>query len=110
MIDRTKLWKWATAATVVFLFLNPEMIEMALFIDAVGLEMFVLLIQAQAVAFFGVLFNSKLKGRLITFFVSMKTLGYQVITMPTLGSLVLVLLVITELFGSSLLTGDTGIH
>ena len=37
---KNKIWKYATAAIVILIMLNPEFAELALFIDAIGLEMF----------------------------------------------------------------------
>lgn len=46
---RSKIWKFATTIMVFLIMLNPEMINFALFIDAIGLEIFFLLVEAQAV-------------------------------------------------------------
>lgn len=43
------------------LILNPEMIQLALFIDAVGLDVFLMLIEVQFLAFLGLFFNTKIK-------------------------------------------------
>jgi len=37
---KSKLWKYATAFIVVLIILNPEIIELALFVDAVGRKCF----------------------------------------------------------------------
>ena len=45
---------------VVLIILNPELAQLALFIDAIGLEMFLMLLEVQVVAMFGLFFNSKI--------------------------------------------------
>lgn len=50
-----KAWKYATAFVVVLIMLNPEMNMLALFVDAVGLEMFLLLLEIQVSAILGTL-------------------------------------------------------
>ncbi len=56
-----KIWKYATAFVVVLIILNPEMAELALFIDAIGLEMFLMLLEAQVLAIIGVFINENIK-------------------------------------------------
>jgi hypothetical protein len=58
---KDKTWKYATAVVVVLIILNPEMIELALFIDAVGLEMFLMLFEVQLLVIMGALLNNKIK-------------------------------------------------
>jgi hypothetical protein len=58
---KENVWKYATAVVVVLIILNPEMIELALFIDAVGLEMFLMLFEVQVLMILGVLLNNKIK-------------------------------------------------
>ncbi|MCU7941511.1 MAG: hypothetical protein KZQ87_02430 [Candidatus Thiodiazotropha sp. (ex Cardiolucina cf. quadrata)] len=48
---RSKAWKYATTIVVVFIIFNPEMIELALFIDAIGLELFLMLFEMQMLVF-----------------------------------------------------------
>ncbi|MCG8489716.1 MAG: hypothetical protein MI756_19765 [Chromatiales bacterium] len=43
------------------LILNPEWIELALFIDAVGLEVFIMLLEVQILAIVGALFKTRIK-------------------------------------------------
>lgn len=50
---RRRIWGCATAVVVVLLMLNPEYVELALLVDAIGLELFVLLIQVQMVVTIG---------------------------------------------------------
>jgi hypothetical protein len=57
---KKKLWKYATGIVVVLLVLNPEMLGLALFIDAFGLEMLVILIEIQATVVLGHLFGPRL--------------------------------------------------
>lgn len=58
---KNKVWKYATALVVVLILLNPEMTQLAVFIDAVGLELFLMLIEIQVMAIIGVLLNNKIK-------------------------------------------------
>ena len=58
---KDKAWKLATATVVLIVILNPEFAELALFIDAVGLEMFLMLIEVQVIAIFSVFFSTKIK-------------------------------------------------
>ncbi|MES9940803.1 MAG: hypothetical protein ABW104_10490 [Candidatus Thiodiazotropha sp. 6PLUC2] len=58
---KKKAWKYATAAVFVLIIFNPEMIELALFIDAIGLEVFLMLLEVQVLAILGALLNSKVR-------------------------------------------------
>jgi hypothetical protein len=58
---KDKAWKYATAFVVVLIILNPELAEMALFIDAVGLEMFLFLVEVQVVAILGAFLNTRIR-------------------------------------------------
>lgn len=58
---KTKTWKVATSLVVVIILFNPEMAGLGLFVDAVGLEMFLLLLQVQALVILGVLLNTKIR-------------------------------------------------
>ena len=58
---KDKIWKYATAAIVILIMLNPEFAELALFIDAIGLEMFFMLIEFQFIAIIAALLNTKIK-------------------------------------------------
>ena len=58
---KNKIWKYATAAIVILIMLNPEFAELALFIDAIGLEMFFMLIEVQFIAVTGAILNTKIK-------------------------------------------------
>jgi hypothetical protein len=57
---KDKAWKYATVVVVVLIILNPEMIELALFIDAVGLEMLLILFEVQVLMIIGALLNNKI--------------------------------------------------
>lgn len=61
---RDRTWKIITAITVALIALNPEMIELALFIDAIGLDLFFMLIEIQAISIFTLLLNDKIKPTL----------------------------------------------
>lgn len=56
---KNKFWKYATTIVIIFIVLNPEMIELALFIDAIGLEMFLMLLEIQALTILSAYFNIK---------------------------------------------------
>lgn len=43
-------WKWLAAVAVLFLLLNPETIQLAVFIDAIGIEMLFWLLEVQILA------------------------------------------------------------
>ena len=54
---KNKAWKIATAIIVAIIIINPEIAELALFIDAVGLEMFFTLLEVQLLLTLGVFYN-----------------------------------------------------
>ncbi|WP_019028308.1 hypothetical protein [Colwellia piezophila] len=58
---RKSSWKIAGFLLVTFLLLKPELIPLALFIDGIGLELFVLLLEVQALAVFGYYFHNWFK-------------------------------------------------
>jgi hypothetical protein len=58
---KDKVWNYATVIVLLLVMLNPEMAELACFIDAVGLEIFLMLLEVQVVVIFSVFFNSKIK-------------------------------------------------
>lgn len=58
---KNKIWKYLTAFVVLFFILNPEFAQLGLFIDAIGLEMFLMLLEVQFLALLGVFFNTKIK-------------------------------------------------
>ncbi|MBT2988356.1 MAG: hypothetical protein AB2531_03345 [Candidatus Thiodiazotropha sp.] len=62
---KEKVWKYATVIVVLLVLLNPEMAELALFIDAVGLEMFLMLLEVQIVVMFSLFFNTTIKSAYI---------------------------------------------
>ena len=74
---KNKVWKYATAIVVALIILNPEMIELALFIDAIGLEMFLMLLEIQIMAILGALLNNKIKPALtnLKYFIENHVLG-----------------------------------
>ncbi|MCG7945957.1 MAG: hypothetical protein N0C84_06380 [Candidatus Thiodiazotropha taylori] len=55
------IWKFLTLFVFALLILNPETVGLALFVDAVGLDIFVLMVELQIVALFGVFFYNKIK-------------------------------------------------
>jgi len=58
---KNKLWKYATLCLVVIIILNPEMVGLALFIDAIGLEMFIMLLEVQVLAILSAILNNKIR-------------------------------------------------
>lgn len=65
-----KKWMWeiATISVVCVLLLNPELVSLALFVDAVGLDIFLLLIEVQIVAVSGYYFHTWFKPILMPFY------------------------------------------
>ncbi len=57
---KSKIWKYATVLVVILIIFNPEMSELAIFVDAVGLEVFLMLLEIQLLAILSVFFNSKI--------------------------------------------------
>lgn len=57
-------WKLATALVVLILICNPALIELALLVDLVGLDVFLIAIELQFVAFIGYHFNMWIKPTL----------------------------------------------
>lgn len=55
------VWRYATTIVVVLVLLNPEMAELALFVDAVGLDLFLMLLEIQVVVISGLFFKTKIK-------------------------------------------------
>jgi len=58
---KNKIWRYATVFVVIFLILNPEMAELSVFINAIGLDIFILLLQVQILTISGMLFPTKIK-------------------------------------------------
>jgi len=48
-----RFWKYVTAIVVVLILLNPETVHFAIFLDAVGLDIFLMLIEVQILAVIG---------------------------------------------------------
>lgn len=61
MNRKNKIWKFATVFVVAFIILNPEMLELAFFIDAVGLEIFLMLLEIQLLAILSAFIDTKIK-------------------------------------------------
>lgn len=59
--------KFIGAVVVIMLMLNPETIQLALFIDAVGLDMFLLLIEVQVLTIAGFMFRTSIKPVIVFF-------------------------------------------
>lgn len=58
---KDRAWKYATALVVFLIILNPELIQLALFIDAIGLELLLMLFEVQVVAMFSALFRYRIQ-------------------------------------------------
>lgn len=56
-----KAWRYVTVFVVLIIILNPEMAELSLFIDVVGIDLFLMLLEVQLIAIFGVFIHSKIK-------------------------------------------------
>jgi hypothetical protein len=54
-------WKIASVFVVSFLLFKPEFMSFALLIDGIGLELFILLLEVQAIAVFGYYFQNWFK-------------------------------------------------
>jgi hypothetical protein len=54
---KRKLWKYATVTVAVLFALNPEAVSFALFIDAIGLETIVMLLEMQFLAVVSAFFD-----------------------------------------------------
>ena len=108
MIDRKQLWKWATFAVVIVIAVNPEMIGMALFIDALGLDLFILLLQVQLVAYLGMIFPKAVRSRVSEWYLvtlgAIKNTTLVAVNTTHLTSLLLVVLVSAELFRIGLMS------
>lgn len=64
MTWKRKYWAYITAIIVVFIAFNPEMMQLALFVDAVGLELFLLLLEVQLLVVAGAFFNKYVRPTL----------------------------------------------
>lgn len=58
---KNKVWKYVTTIVMVFIILNPELIDLAIFIDAVGLDILLLLFEVQILAILGALVNTTVR-------------------------------------------------
>jgi hypothetical protein len=61
---KTAIWKALTLFVVLLLILNPETIALALFIDTIGLEIFILLIELQIASLFWIFIQHHIKPTL----------------------------------------------
>lgn len=61
-------WKIATILTLGVLLLKPELLSFVLFIDAIGLDVFFLLVEVQVVAVSGYYFHIGVKPILMPFY------------------------------------------
>ncbi len=53
MSFKNSLWKIATLFVVIFFLLKPEFMALGIFIDAIGLDLFIMLLEVQFIALFG---------------------------------------------------------
>jgi hypothetical protein len=58
---KTAIWNTLTLFVVFLLILNPETISLALFIDIIGLDIFLLLIELQVISLFWIFFQHHIK-------------------------------------------------
>ena len=58
---KRRFWKYATAIVVVLIVLNPETVHFALFLDAIGLDIFLLLLEVQIFAMVGIFVTENVK-------------------------------------------------
>ncbi|WP_223294738.1 hypothetical protein [Shewanella loihica] len=59
------MWKLFTLVFIGFLLVNSELVGLAMFIDAIGLDLFLMLLEVQLIAVFGFYFNSWFKPILL---------------------------------------------
>lgn len=64
---KTIFWKFLTAIVVTLLILNPEFFEFAIFINAIGLDLFILLLQVQVLATVNIFYGDIAKPILQSF-------------------------------------------
>ena len=69
---KESLWKVLTFMVVMFFLLRPEYMALGLFIDAIGLDIFLLLLEAQFIAVSGYYFQNWLKPVLKPIYLSVK--------------------------------------
>jgi len=58
---KNKVWRFITVLIVIFLILNPEMVEFSIFINAVGIDIFIMLLQIQFIVISGAFFDKKIR-------------------------------------------------
>ena len=69
---KKSLWKGLTLMVVLFFLLRPEYMVLGLFIDGIGLELFLLLLEVQFIAVSGYYFKHWLKPILNPIYLSIK--------------------------------------
>jgi hypothetical protein len=57
---KNKAWKYATAFVVALIIPNPEAINLALLIDSIGLEIFLIMIEIQMISVIGILLRNRI--------------------------------------------------
>ncbi len=62
---KNKAWKYATVFVVALIILNPEAINLALFIDAIGLDIFLMLFEIQVISILGILLRNNIRPALV---------------------------------------------
>ena len=90
---RDWFWKILTLIIIGLLMLNPEFIVMSSFIDAVGLEMFSLLIEVQIISVVGYYFQNWIKPILMPFYIYFKKIDpyFFIPTQPVIKEFPLIL-------------------
>jgi hypothetical protein len=63
--QKQRLWKFLTALAVLLIIFNPELVELAVFIDIIGLDVFFMLIEIQLLAIVGAAMNQYIKPAFI---------------------------------------------
>jgi len=63
---KNKIWAIASTLVVVLLIMKPELIPVGLIIDSIGLDIFLLLVQAKIGTDFGFIYSSKIKPLFLT--------------------------------------------
>ena len=58
---KDKVWRYVTVLIVLLIMLNPEMAEFALFVDAIGIEMFLMLVEVQVISILALFLNTRIK-------------------------------------------------
>lgn len=72
-------WKGLTIFIVTLIIFNPETLQLALFIDAVGLDLFLMLLEVQIFSLLGLFINTRIKP-LYTYLINFYSQHFQLIS------------------------------